>query len=493
MIINRIKRFLARKIDAKNIQKVRESKYFDEEYYLSTNADVKAAGVDAATHFHLHGWKEGRNPSSYLNVKAILKEYPQILKKSQDPILYIIENNLQKEITKKMLDSKLTASEMMNSYFRESTPLNTLRIDSPKMRLNIVYNGFDSSCFFGGKATALILAVLFANRYNYGLRIISQKPEKKVFYEFLELFNLEYKGEVEFYSTEQEEKLLEVGKNDHFLCTMWSNADAVLNTPTITGKIFYIMQEVETFFYDHGDTHLRCFNTLTDKRLIPIVNTKLLYDYFKNHGYENVNNGISFEPSFLKKLYSPSKESFSKKKDYKLFFYARPTHQRNLFYFGLSVINQAFLKGILNPKEWKVYLAGDKGVPDFRFDTNVKVEKLGLMKWKEYSEFISTIDLCYSTIYTPHPSYPPFDFVTSGAVVLTNKYENKGDLHMYSKNIISGELKEDDMLKKLAEAVELVKNPAERKKNFQSNNINTNWEVSFKEILPFMNNKLMKK
>lgn len=492
-MLSRIKRFIIRQLEAEKIKKIKTSKYFDEEYYLSQNADVKASGIDPATHFHLYGWKEGRNPSSHFNMSMILKEYPEIRKKAKNPILYVLENKLEKEITKKNLDLKTTASELISSYFRESTPLNTLAVDSEETRLNIIYNGFDSSCFFGGKATALMLAIMFAKKYRYGLRIISQNPEKKVFYDFLKLFNLDYSGKIEFYSTEESDKCLEVGKKDHFLCTMWSNADAVLNTPTITGKVFYIMQEVETFFYDHGDNHLRCFNTLTDERLIPIVNSKLLRDYLLNQGYENVKEGVYFEPSFPKDLYSPSKESFKKKKEYKLFFYARPTHQRNLFYFGLNIINQAFLRGILDPKEWKVYMAGDSNMPDFRFDSRVKLEKLGVMKWDEYTNFAATVDLCYSIIYTPHPSYPPFDFVTSGAVVITNKYQNKGDLHMYSKNIVSGELKEEEMLKKFSEAVALAKNPSKRKKNYESSKINRAWADSFKDVLPFMNDKLKSK
>jgi hypothetical protein len=271
---------------------------------------------------------------------------------------------------------------------------------------------------------------------------------------------------------------------------MWTTADSVLNTEAIQGKIFYVMQEVETFFYDHGDYHLRCYNTLTSERLIPIVNSELLYDYFLAHGYDNVNNGIYFEPAFSRDLFSPSEESFKRKDKYKFFFYARPLHQRNLFYFGLQVLNQAFLKGILKEDEWEVYLAGDSRTPKFKFDNDVKVNDMGIMKWEEYCEFASQIDLCYSMIYTPHPSYPPFDFVRSGAVVLTNKYANKEDLHKYSKNIISADLKKEDMLDKLKEAIRLTKNHELRKKNFENSNINESWDDSFEEVLPFMEDKI---
>ena len=64
-MLGRIRRFILRQLEAEKIKKIKTSKYFDEEYYLSQNADVKASGIDPATHFHLYGWKEGRNPSSH--------------------------------------------------------------------------------------------------------------------------------------------------------------------------------------------------------------------------------------------------------------------------------------------------------------------------------------------------------------------------------------------------------------------------------------------
>jgi hypothetical protein len=112
------------------------------------------------------------------------------------------------------------------------------------------------------------------------------------------------------------------------------------------------------------------------------------------------------------------------------------------------------------------------------------------MKWKDYCDFASTIDLCYSLIYTPHPSYPPFDFVKSGAVVMTNKYENKKDLFKYSKNIISAELNEKDMLDKFPEAIELVKDTIRRENNFKESKINKSWDEAFSQVLPFMHNKI---
>lgn len=486
MTIKQIKRKI---IDSNNIRLIKNSVFFDKEYYLNINKDVSKAGLDPALHYYYDGWREGRNPSLKFDNNLYLEQDDKI---KINPLLHYEKYGKRSHKYKTFeIDARKKASTLINDFFKESTPLKAMAVSKLTChRLNVVFNGFDSGCFFGGKATALILGILFAQKYNYKLRIISQDPEENIFYQFLDLFDLRYDGDVEFFATKTNQ-YLEVDQKDDFLCTMWSNADSVLNTPVITGKIFYIMQEVETFFYDHGDYHLRCSNVLTDSRIIPIVNSKLLYDYLINHGYDNVkNNGIYFEPAFSNKLLKPGKDSFNKKKKYKLLFYARPSHQRNIFYFGLDNLNEAFLRGVLNPNEWIVYTVGDESIPPFQFDANVEVKELGVMSWKDYCTFLSTIDLCYSMIYTPHPSYPPFDSLMSGAVCVTNKFANKQDLNNYSNNVITSELNKESMIKALNLGAELAKNSKQRQDNYSNSNINNDWNTAFKDVLKFMEKKL---
>lgn len=480
-----IRKIIKKRNDIKNLKMIEESGYFDEQYYLMNNQDVKKAGANPLKHYYYNGWKEGRNPNENFNNNKYIEYFGDI---KENPIIHYLKYKDNYPDFVVPYAEKLSASKLIEHYFMESKPLKTKTISNMKNhRLNIVYNGFDKSCFFGGKATALILAVIFCEKYSYDLRIISQDPEANIFYDFLKLFNLDFNSKIEFFSIDSG-MYLNVGEKDDFLCTMWSNADGVLNTPNITGKIFYIMQEVETFFYDHGDNALRCFNTLSSDRIIPIVNSKLLYDYLIQNGYDNVKkNGIYFEPAFSKELLKPSKNSFAKKKKYNFLYYARPSHQRNIFYFGLEVINEALKQGILNPEEWTIYVVGDNSVPSFQFDVDVKVEKLGVMSWKEYCDFLSNVDLCYGMIYTPHPSYPPLDSVSSGAVSLTNKYANKQDLSNYSKNIICADLKLEAMLQGLLEAQKIVFNPSLRKDNYENSHTYNTWNNAFKEVVEFMN------
>lgn len=46
---------------------------FDSTYYLQHNPDVAAATKDASTHYMLHGWREGRNPSIFFSHKKYRK------------------------------------------------------------------------------------------------------------------------------------------------------------------------------------------------------------------------------------------------------------------------------------------------------------------------------------------------------------------------------------------------------------------------------------
>ncbi len=471
---------------AQHISILNESEYFDADFYLSANKDVASQGVDPAGHYYYFGWKEGRNPSAEFSNNNYLRMNKGKMPEMNPVVHYETVGKNDPAIIGPPEKKPTTASELLLDFFKQIPIYKTAPVTRNNRRLNIVFTGFDKSCFFGGKATALILAIQYAARYNYDLRIISQRTDSSILPDFLELFELTPPQRVEYFSSETK-NLLEVSEKDDFLCTMWKNAVSVLRAPTITGNVYYIMQEVETLFYDHGDMHLKCFQTLTDPRLIPVVNSKLLYDYLIQNGYENVlSRGIFFEPVFSPKLLKPSATSFTKKQKYTLFFYGRPSHQRNIFYFGLDCLNEAFITGKLKPEEWTVVLAGDLAVPKFRFDVNVEIKRLGIMDWRQYCEFVSTVDLCYSMIYTPHPSYPPLDTTTAGAVCVTNRCGNKKDLSCYSENIIMADLTKEAMLEALVKGAELAKDVATRKKNYENSHTAGFWNEAFAPVLEHM-------
>jgi hypothetical protein len=57
---------------------IRSSIYFNEEYYLDMNPEVRAAGMNAAVHYLLHGGREGRDPGPFFSTRQYLVQFPDV-------------------------------------------------------------------------------------------------------------------------------------------------------------------------------------------------------------------------------------------------------------------------------------------------------------------------------------------------------------------------------------------------------------------------------
>ncbi len=390
----------------------------------------------------------------------------------------------------KLDNTRTSVSRLYYERFWQAKPFGIKNVQSDNVRINIMYEDFDKKSFFGGKATALIIANMLANKYKYKLRIVGTNIHAETYKMFTEVFDQPEINDLEYVDFKKN-KTLDTSDKDIFIATNGFSAASVIDNPLLANrKLFYIMQEVETMFYDHGDMYLFISKAMQHPSAIPIVNTKLLYDWFIDKGYENVKKyGVYFEPAFplAHKYKNVNKKS---KEPYKLFFYARPGHQRNLFYFGIKTLNQVFLSGALDPKKWVVYLSDDGSTPIFKFDSEVKVERLKPMDWLEYNQFLREIDLTYAMMYTPHPSYPPFDTAMIGGVVVANKYANKQSLTNYSNNIITAELNESDMVNAFRDASKLVEDDEKRIANYTENKINHSWDDALKEVIEYMKDQI---
>jgi hypothetical protein len=90
------RRFLAqpRRLPAgvtrKDVEILRSSPLFDEAHYLAANPDVRAAGGDAALHFLIWGWKEGRDPGPLFSTTGYLGRYPDVAASGVNPLLHYL-------------------------------------------------------------------------------------------------------------------------------------------------------------------------------------------------------------------------------------------------------------------------------------------------------------------------------------------------------------------------------------------------------------------
>ena len=68
----------ARPKERKELTAIRNSPFFDADFYLNSNPDVGASGMDAAVHYLVHGAGEGRDPSPYFSTHQYLIKFPDV-------------------------------------------------------------------------------------------------------------------------------------------------------------------------------------------------------------------------------------------------------------------------------------------------------------------------------------------------------------------------------------------------------------------------------
>jgi hypothetical protein len=155
---------------------------------------------------------------------------------------------------------------------------------------------------------------------------------------------------------------------------------------------------------------------------------------------------------------------------------------RNLYYRGLEALDNAILNGVIDLDEWEIFCVGSNA-GKVEFTSGYKPTVVKKMEWSEYTKFLRTVDLGFSLMYTPHPSYPPLDIASSGSVVVTNVFANKVNLDQYSKNIICSELDIDSLVQSLEAGISLAKDIPLRESNYHENRLLRNWNKSFEVAL----------
>ncbi|GMO35432.1 MAG: hypothetical protein Ta2B_15460 [Termitinemataceae bacterium] len=376
--------------------------------------------------------------------------------------------------------------------YRSIDPFSYYKIDNNIRRINLVTTGISKEFLFGGVATSLIIATEIAVQLNLPLRIITRfiDVDPNDYYKFIELFNLKTPSAVTFYSDYdrntfgEKEKKIDISPSDIFIATSWWTAHSIRSI-SLVSRFFYIIQEVEHFFYPHGDTHLLCTQMMSDPYIDFIVNSNYLFDYFKKNNPNIYTNGVSFEPAFP--LFVRS-ENMAHNKKYKLFFYARPCNPRNLFFYGCNILDICIERGIIDFTEWDIYFAGEN-IEKLSFCKPVNCINMGNLGWQRYKNFLSYIDLALCLMYTPHPSYPPFDVAASGGVVITNKYLNKIDFP-YSENIIMSDLDTEAFSENMKKAVALSKNKEQRIINYNNSRIPRSWKKTLVPVINFVREKI---
>lgn len=333
----------------------------------------------------------------------------------------------------------ITPRQLVATKFHAHRPLRAAPAVQGQRPAVAVFGFFNSSGFFGGIATLLTLSAVIAKELDLDLRLVhtaSFEGESDVA-AFLRGQGLDFDPSrihhLDVSRRRADGADVALHEADILVASAWWDA-AVIQQMGTPQTFVYLIQDYEPIFYANGDSQVWAAATYDAEGFIPVLNTSILHDYFKASRHTRVaREALIFEPAVS--VLEPPKSGHTHRTKRRLFFYARPSVERNLFYSGLLAIDQAFASDPSLAANWEVWLAGTSDLPPLQLESGVELKRLGKMDLQDYQEFMLTTDLAVSAMLAPHPNYPTLEFSHLGIPVVTTSWTTKTDLSRYSAAI----------------------------------------------------------
>lgn len=432
----------------------------------------------------------GVRKSAYISRKLFSKaaNFSGKVENKADRILHGRDSTIQ-------IHDRMPYEKIYSEAIPEITPIYpSLPLAGRQPNVTLLIPSLQKSSFFGGTATALIIAGFMARKCDRPLRIIetlkhgnADVSELQNFFEEsdidwnndrLSLVNLSDRSFINY-------GYLEMHPDDIFIASAWWDAH-LLNKLPLMKRFIYLIQDFEPIFYNNSDRYALAEETYHSEKFVALCNTQLMYDFMINRGYKNVSGGAWFEPAVSRTKNAGKKKAGKSKK--KMFLYGRPNVERNLFFTALSALNYCFEEKYLSSDHWEICMGGQDKLPDIQMSTGATIKNLGKMNMNQYIDLIKEVDVAVSPMMAPHPNYPTLEFASAGAQVVTTKYDIKQDLSKYSKNIIMADISKESM----AGAINLAAERAEKGLNYKSS-VSSSWTNSLDKPVDAVMTKLKTK
>jgi O-antigen biosynthesis protein len=319
--------------------------------------------------------------------------------------------------------------------------------DNNQTRINLFVPALSEKHVFGGIATALRFFKELLGYFPQARIIVTDETICEIknaqFYSDWDLF---YVGDEDknpkfsiVVSGNRVGKKLFIRERDIFLTTSWwtylAAYDALNfqknNYEVKNNKIIYFVQDYEPGFYAWSSRYALAESTYKKPELtIPVFNTKLLYNFFENQGYQ-FKHSFYFNPLPNPELMTLRNNFTSVKKEKQILIYGRPSVSRNLFELIVESLKY-WVQSDPDSKNWKILSAGElhENIP---LGPDVMLESVGKLTIEQYANVLSRSDIGLSLMLSPHPSYPPLEMSMFGMKVITNNYQNK-----QLENLVSG-------------------------------------------------------
>ena len=158
---------------------IKDSSFFDEEYYLKNYPEVKDSGMDSILHYIVYGAQKGYNPSKAFSTKRYIQFYPDVAKANINPFSHFIKNG-RKENRRAFAEAPKLLEDLKNSYSNKE--VNNI-VNSLNRKVSIIipiFNAYD-------EVRKCIRSVLLNTSIDYELILINDCSTDERIGELLDL------------------------------------------------------------------------------------------------------------------------------------------------------------------------------------------------------------------------------------------------------------------------------------------------------------------
>ncbi len=439
--------------------KVAESEFdpvFYASRYLSTAADERYR-ANPFQHYVTFGMKAAYSPNSWFHedwYRAFYKEVRNAIESGWLPsgfYHYILTGRIEGRLPRydmasalevrmpgvtnpaligraEMLSQRLAGLKILPRRSTAKHSARTIWVFIPTLNPDIMYGGY--------RAAIALICALHRDGKEVALVCVDEDPNLHYFLwsEKSSYVRATFQA-IRILSLEQISAAT-IGRSDVFIAySVWDLVMCQqLTELTDTPQPILLAQEYEPIFYDNGAQRALCESCYKIPHY-PIINSRFLMTYFMNNrigvfrspAHATVERDYLVFEHKINTLPVQSAASMRARNHRIMAVYARPESHasRNLFEVVVIALQTLCRNGAFGP-EWRfIGLGCLSKLPPIALGGGHELKLTQKMSEDDYTSIMSELDIGISLMYAPHPSVVPFEFATTGALVVTNTYENR--------------------------------------------------------------------
>ena len=456
---------------------------FDAEFYRREYLDGVAC-EDPLAHYLSVGVKAGHSPNTWFDERWYCAFYPEVRLAREEGWLpsgffhYLYSG--RNEGRQPRFDLTLALEARMPGVTAPSLLAKTMELDRrldprhglPQLDLNatdkptvwIVFPTLNPDIMFGGYRAVLWLVVAILQA-GFAVKIVCLQEDPNLAYFLLREGSPVVRQAFSAAGVLDKAGFADAvyGPEDRFMAySAWDLPICARLAGRTRHLPLMLAQEYEPVFYDNG-AHRAVCESIYRIPHFAIINSDFLRDYFEAHGVGAFAGASPAESRYVTfqhriiQLPRQTAESMAARATRTLVLYARPEGHaaRNVFEIAVLALQRLCRASFFGP-EWRFEGVGAlSSLPPVELGGGHQMTLREKQSEEAYQSMCGGMDVGVSLMYAPHPSVMPFEFATTGALVVTNTYENRSaaQLEAICGNIVPCDLSIESVMAAIQTAV----------------------------------------